>query len=256
MLVDSHIHLDLKVYSDDLTEVIDRAKRSGIDEFIVPGTSIESSKKCVELATEYSDVYAAVGVHPHEADKAEENYPELIKELSNSDKVVAIGEIGLDFNKNYSSVEVQLGIFDSQIKIGKELDLPMIIHNRDSDNKMESILRSNDYYNGVIHCYTGGLNFAKTLISMGFYLGFTGIVTFGNEILEDVIRKIPNEKLLVETDGPYMTPVPHRGKRNEPAFVKYVAEKIAEIKGMTIEELSDQTTNNCHTLFKRMNDGR
>ena len=220
---------------------------------ITPGTTIESSKNCVNIASEYDSVFAAVGVHPHDADNAETDYLSSLKELADDRSVVAIGEIGLDFNKNYSTPEAQSEIFRSQIKLARELDLPMIIHNRDSDELMEEILLSEGYFKGVIHCYTGGLEFAKKLVEMGFLLGFTGIATFGVRELEEVIKWMPSDRLLVETDGPYMTPVPHRGKRNEPSYVMHVAEKIAELKEISFEQLADLTTKNCLTLFERIN---
>lgn len=253
LLIDSHIHLDSKVYSEDLPLLIYNAISSGVEIMITPGTTIESSRKCVNIANEYDGVFAAVGVHPHDADNAEADYISSLKELAAEKSVVAIGEIGLDFNKNYSSTEAQTDIFKTQIKLAQELDLPMIIHNRDSDELMEEILLSAGYFNGVIHCYTGGLKFAKKLVEMGFLLGFTGITTFGVRELEEVIKRVPMDRLLVETDGPYMTPVPHRGKRNEPSYVLHVAEKIAELKEISLEELADLTTKNCLTLFERIN---
>jgi len=253
VLIDSHIHLDSKVYSEDLSLIIYNANMSGIDVMITPGTSIESSKNCIEIADEYKNVFAAVGVHPHDADNAEDDFINSLKELVSNKNVIAIGEIGLDFNKNYSSREAQSDIFRSQIELAKELDLPMIIHNRDSDELMEEILSSVGYFKGVIHCYTGESDFAEKLIMMGFYLGFTGIVTFGIREIEEVLKWIPFDRLLVETDGPYMTPVPHRGKRNEPSYVKHVAEKIAELKGISFEDLADITTKNCLTLFEKIN---
>ena len=253
LLVDSHIHLDSKVYSEDLPLLIFNANASGVDVMITPGTSIESSKNCVKIATEYDSVYSAVGVHPHNADNAEDEFIVSLKELAKDKTVVAIGEIGLDFNKNYSSLEAQSKIFKAQIKLAQELDLPMIIHNRDSDELMEKILLSAGYFKGVIHCYTGGPEFAKKLVEMGFQIGFTGIATFGSKEIEEVIKWMPLDRILVETDGPYMTPVPHRGKRNEPSYVRHLAEKIAELKEISLEELADMTTKNCLELFERIN---
>ena len=252
VLIDSHIHLDSKVYSEDLPLIIYNANISGVDVMITPGTSIASSKNCIEIANEYKNIFAAVGVHPHDADNAEDDFIISMKELAKEKVVVAIGEIGLDFNKNYSSQKAQSEIFTSQIELAKKLDLPMIIHNRDSDDLMEEILLSSGYFNGVIHCYTGGLKFAEKLVTMGFYLGITGIATFGIRELEEVIKWVPLDQLLVETDGPYMTPVPHRGKRNEPSYVKHVAEKIAELKGTSFDDLANITTKNCLALFERI----
>ncbi len=252
MLIDSHIHLDSEVYSEDLDELIQRAGDAGINKLLTPGTSIESSKNCIAIAQNNHEVYAAVGVHPHEADDTPKDYMDSLRDLCSEPVVVAIGEIGLDFNKNYSSVEAQLSIFENQLNLAKEKNLPVIIHNRDSAAEMEKILSNGGYYNGVMHCYTGSVEFAETLLSMGFHLGFTGIATFGVKELEIVIKMVPDDRLLVETDGPYMTPLPHRGKRNEPAYVEFIAKKISELRGASYEEISELTTQNCLRLFKRM----
>ena len=255
MLIDSHIHLDSKVYSDDLPELLIKANQSGVQKIITPGTSLESSAKCIQIAQENDGVYAAVGVHPHDADDAADEFVNRLEEMSRDETVVAIGEIGLDFFKNYSPIESQIKVFKVQLELAEKLNLPVIIHNRDSDDDMEKCLTENSAVKGVIHCYTGGMDFAEKLLSMGYYLGFTGVITFGNEELVEVVKMIPKDRLLIETDGPYMTPVPHRGKRNEPAYVKYVAEKIAQIKNMPIDELTEISSENCLNLFKGLRNG-
>ena len=254
MLIDSHIHLDSSVYSQDLDMLILHAEDAGINRLLTPGTSIDSSKNCIKIANDHKNVYAAVGVHPHDADSAQDDYLDSLNDLLSEEVVVAIGEIGLDFNKNYSEVESQLSIFNAQIKLAKDKNLPMIIHNRDSDEEMENCLKAGDYFNGVIHCYTGSVEFAETLLSMGFYLGFTGIATFGKKELESVIRMVPDDRLLVETDGPYMTPVPYRGKRNIPAYVELIAKRIAELRETSYETVAQITTENCLRLFEGMYD--
>jgi len=237
---------------NDLDELLLRAKEIGVNKLLTPGTTVESSKKCIEIAQNHSGVYAAVGVHPHDADNTPNGYLDSLSDLLSEEVVVAIGEIGLDFNKNYSEVESQLSIFNAQIKLAKEKNLPMIIHNRDSDEEMEKCLKAGDYFNGVIHCYTGSVGFAEKLLSMGFYLGFTGIATFGINELENVIKMVPDDRLLVETDGPYMTPAPHRGKRNEPAYVEIIAKRLAELRDTSYEKVSKITTQNCLRLFERI----
>ena len=253
MLIDSHIHLDSGVYSKDLDELLLRAEEVGVNKLLTPGTTVESSKKCIEIAQNHSGVYVAVGVHPHDADNTPNGYLDSLSDLLSENAVVAVGEIGLDFNKNYSEVESQLSVFIAQINLAKEKNLPMIIHNRDSDEEMENCLKAGDYFNGVIHCYTGSVEFAETLLSMGFYLGFTGIATFGIEELESVIQIVPDDRLLVETDGPYMTPVPYRGKRNIPAYVELIAKRIAELRKTSYEAVAQITTDNCLRLFEGMN---
>ena len=255
MLIDSHIHLDSEVYSDDLPEILIKADQSGVRKMITPGTSLESSAECIRIAQENDGIYAAVGVHPHDADNAADDFVKRLEEMSSDETVVAIGEIGLDFFKNYSSDESQIKVFKAQLELAEKLNLPVIIHNRDSDAEMEKCLTENRNIRGVVHCYTGGIDFAEKLLSMGYYLGFTGIITFGNEELIEVVKMIPKDRLLIETDGPYMTPVPHRGKRNEPAYLKYIAEKIAQIKNMSIGELSETSSENCFNLFEGLRNG-
>lgn len=255
MLIDSHIHLDSEVYSDDLPEILFRADQSGVRKIITPGTSLESSAKCIRIAQENDGIYAAVGVHPHDADNAADDFVNRLEEMSSDETVVAIGEIGLDFFKNYSSNESQIKVFKAQLELAEKLNLPVIIHNRESDAEMEKCLTENRNIRGVVHCYTGGIDFAEKLLSMGYYLGFTGIITFGNEELTEVVKMTPIDRLLIETDGPYMTPVPHRGKRNEPAYLKYVAEEIAQIRNMSIDELSETSSENCFNLFEGLRNG-
>ena len=255
MLIDSHIHLDSKVYSDDLPELLTRANRLGVGKMITPGTSLESSARCIQIARENDGIYAAVGVHPHDADDAADDFVDRLEEMSSDETVVAIGEIGLDFFKNYSSTESQIKVFNLQLELAEKLNLPVIIHNRESDDEMEKCLTDNPDIRGVVHCYTGGIDFAERLLSMGYYLGFTGIITFGSEELTEVVKMVPKDRLLIETDGPYMTPVPHRGKRNEPAYVKYVAEKVAQIRKMSIDELTEISSENCFNLFEGLRNG-
>ena len=255
MLIDSHIHLDSEVYSDDLPEILIRADQSGVRKIITPGTSLESSAECIRIAQENDGIYAAVGVHPHDADNAADDFVKRLEEMSSDETVVAIGEIGLEFFKNYSSNESQIKVFKAQLELAEKLNLPVIIHNRDSDAEMEKCLTENRNIRGVVHCYTGGFDFAEKLLSMGYYLGFTGIITFGNEELTEVVKMIPIDRLLIETDGPYMTPVPHRGKRNEPAYLKYIAEEIAQIKNISIDELSETSSENCFSLFEGLRNG-
>ena len=255
MLIDSHIHLDSKVYSDDLPEILTRANRLGVRKMITPGTSLESSARCIQIARENDGIYAAVGVHPHDADDVSDDFVDRLEEMSSDETVVAIGEIGLDFFKNYSSTESQIKVFNLQLELAEKLNLPVIIHNRESDDEMEKCLTDNPDTRGVVHCYTGGIDFAERLLSMGYYLGFTGIITFGSEELSEVVKMVPKDRLLIETDGPYMTPVPHRGKRNEPAYVKYVAEKIAQIRKMPVDELTEISSENCFNLFEGLRNG-
>lgn len=251
MLIDSHAHLDMGNYNEDLEQVIERAVRGGISRIITIGIDLESSYRALEIAEKYDFIYSTVGYHPHDADKVTGKKLEELKDLAKAPKVVAWGEIGLDFFKNRSEKDRQVDIFKTQLKIASELDLPVIIHNRDADDEIFRILNEQgSTLKGVIHCFSGDYDAAVSFIDMGFYISIPGIVTFKNaEKLRQVAAGIPIERMLVETDAPFLAPVPERGKRNEPLFVKYTAMAIAQLRGMDFEELASKTTENCKKLF-------
>lgn len=253
MYFDSHAHLDDEKFNEDRKELILQAREKGVDLILNPGSDLPSSKAAAALAQQYDFFYAAVGVHPHEAkDVTEETYEELEK-LSNCPKVVAIGEIGLDYHYDYSPRDVQKEIFKRQMRLASDLNLPIIIHNREAHGDTYEILEQ--YFNpkkgGVMHSYSGSVEMAKKFIDMGLYLSVSGPVTFKNAKKNvEVVREIPLEHLLIETDSPYLTPVPYRGKKNHPAMVQYVAKKIAEIKGISLEEVAERTKENAKMLFR------
>jgi len=252
MLIDSHAHLDDQRFDKDRDKVINQLKDNGVDIVINPGADVASSVKSVALAQKYDNIYAAVGVHPHDAKDMDETTIELLRSLSNKDKVVAIGEIGLDYHYDNSPRDVQKKWFIEQIKLAKELSLPIIIHEREAQQDMYNILKeyADEKLRGVLHCYSGSLEMAKEYLKMGFYLSFAGPVTFKNaKTPKEVAKNIPLERLLVETDSPYLTPEPHRGKRNEPLYVRYVAAMIAELRGVTFEEIAQNTSQNVKKLF-------
>jgi len=254
MLIDTHAHLDMRHFDADRGQVIRRAKEAKV-EIITVGTELNSSWQAVALAQKY-DLYAAVGFHPHEA-KHFKDKAQKLEELAtniiiiNSNKVIAIGEIGLDFFKSYSPKEAQLIAFKQQLLLAQKLKLPIIVHNRQAEDELLNILRNEvSGLTGVIHSFFGDLKLAEQFLKLGFYLGISGPITFTQNIrLQETVRNLPLERLLLETDCPYLTPVPHRGKRNEPAYVHYVAEKIAQLQGITIEEVAEQTTENARKLF-------
>ena len=253
MLFDTHAHLDDKRFDDDRDELIRGLPERGVSRVITPGIDVDSSKKCVDLADKYDIVYAGVGIHPHEASKLEDNYLDQLRTMAQNKKVVAIGEIGLDYYYDFSPRDIQKQRFIEQIELAAELKLPIIIHNRDSHEDMLNILREHkDLINGgVMHCFSGSWEMAKIVLDLGLYISLAGPVTFKNAKKPvEVANNIPLDRLLIETDSPYLTPVPYRGKRNDPGHVALVAQKIAEIRGITAEEVGRITTENALNLFK------
>lgn len=251
-LIDSHAHLDGSQFDEDREELVEKLSEAGVEIVINPGANMESSRKIVELVEAYDIIYGAVGVHPHDTvDMVDSDIDEL-RELAKRDKIVAIGEIGLDYYYDHSPREVQKQRFREQIVLAKELDLPIIVHERDAAQDVFDIISSeaDGKLRGVIHCYSGSVEMAKEYIKLGFYISFAGPVTFKNaKKPKEVATEIPLEHLLVETDSPYMAPVPYRGKRNDPSYVRYIAETIAELKGISYEQIAEQTNRNAKQLF-------
>ncbi|TBR17325.1 TatD family deoxyribonuclease [bacterium] len=250
MLIDTHCHLDFPEYDTDRDEVIERAKAAGVEYIVNVGSSIEGSRRSVDLAKKYPGVYAVVGIHPHEADSVTEETKEEIKALSAKDKVVAIGEAGLDYYRNFSKAENQKPLFIFHIKLAKEKKLPLVMHARQAEADTLDIIKANMSFKGVIHCFSGDEKFLKSCLDLGLYVSFTCNVTYkkaGN--LRDIVKLVPLERLMLETDCPYLSPEGSRGKRNEPMQVGLLAREIAAIKGLTFEEISSATTENAGNLF-------
>ncbi len=251
MLADTHCHLDFPEFDKDRDEVIKRAGLCGIDYIINVGSSIEGSKKSCALAREYSCIYAAVGIHPHEADAVDKQAIAAIGELAKKDKIVAIGEIGLDYFKNYSQAENQRPLFISLIKLAKDLGLPVILHSRQAQDDTLKILKEFMPLQCVVHCFSGDENFLKNCLDSGFLISFTCNVTYKKaQNLRDVVRAAPLDRIMLETDAPYLSPEGQRGKRNEPSNVKLLADEIARIKNVSFEEVANITTANAKTFFK------
>jgi len=258
MLVDSHCHIDGEQFDADRDEVVERAREAGVEIMLNVGTGDPHSddfRRAVAVAEKYDNVYASVGVHPHDAklydDAAEQHLIDLIRSSGN---VIAWGEIGLDFYYDHSPRDVQMEVFRRQIKKARELNVPIIIHSRDADDETVEILTEecgiDDFRGGIMHCFGGTPEMAEKLMSLGFLISFAGNVTFKKaENLRDAARVVPLDKLLVETDCPFLTPVPFRGKRNEPAYVEHTARFLAEFYGIEFEELADQTTENFLSFF-------
>lgn len=260
IFIDSHCHIDSLEFDSDRDEVITRAKDSDVEMMLVIGTgeatNFENFTRVVELAEKNENVFAAIGVHPHDAktfdDEAERRLIELTK---SSEKVIAWGEIGLDFFYEHSEREIQKKVFRRQIRIARELDLPIVIHSRDADSETVEILTDEcadkNFRGGIMHCFGGTPEMAKTLMNLGFFISFAGNVTFKKaEILRASAKIVPLDKLLIETDAPYLAPVPFRGKRNEPAFVVETAKFLADFYNVSLQDLASATTANFLQLFR------
>ena len=258
ILIDSHCHIDGEQFDADRDEVVQRARDVGVTAMLNIGTGDprgDDFRKAVAVAEKYDDVYAAVGVHPHDAklyDDAAENH--LLDLVKSSKKVIAWGEIGLDYYYDHSPRDVQVEVFRRQIRTAKELVLPIIVHSRSADDETVGILTDECSYQGfrgIMHCFGGTPEMAKALMEIGFLISFAGNVTFKKaDNLRDAARVVPLEKLLIETDCPFLTPEPFRGKRNEPGFVAHTAKYLAEFYGVTLERLAEQTTANFINFFE------
>lgn len=247
-ICDSHCHLQDRKFSKDLERVINSAKEKGVKSIIVPGWDVDSSKYAMEIAEKYEEIYATIGVHPHDAKIYNDNIEKEIINLIKKEKVVGIGEIGLDFYRDLSPRDIQREVFKKQLKIAEDENLPVVIHTRNSLDEAIDIVK--DFkVKGVFHAFTKEARIAKRIIDMGFYVGIGGVVTFKNSRLSNEIKYIPVENILLETDAPYIAPEPMRGKRNEPAYTIHILEKIAKVKSMTMEEVAEITYNNCMKLF-------
>ncbi len=251
MLVDTHAHLYFEHFEADLPEVIERAAEAGVERILNIGVDVASSRRCVELAETYPGLYAAVGVHPNDAATFSEATLAELRELTRHPKVVALGEIGLDFYRDRCPVAQQQKAFRAQIALAKELRLPIVIHNREAGRQIVDVLRSEGVagLTGVFHCFSEDVALAEEVLSLGFYISFTGNLTFRKSELPRVAERVPLPRLLLETDSPFLSPEPKRGRRNEPAHVVYIARKLAEIKRTTFEEVVRETTRNAERLF-------
>jgi len=255
MLIDTHAHLNMDVFNSDRKEVIQRADEAGVKAIIDIGTDLETSRKAVKIAEQHENVYAAVGCHPHDSVKIASEEIKEIKHLVSHTKVVALGEIGLDYHYDFSPPEVQKKIFMLQLSYAHEQQLPVIIHIREAFEEGLEIIDSagEPPWRGVFHCFGGSSHDVEEVLKRGFHVSFTGVVSFKNFSKRDVVQTVPIDRLLLETDAPYMAPVPLRGKRNEPAFLTHTAESLADIYQMDRHTLAEMTTANAHRLFNMDN---
>lgn len=259
-LIDTHAHLNLGQYNEDQTEIIDAALKAGICRIVTPGVTLESCLSSFALSEKYPGLfYSALGIHPTDAQTWTPETLSAFKELAQRPDVVAIGETGLDYYWDDCPHEVQHQALRDQIQLAQELQLPLILHVRDKKDSTAAyddllqILKAEDAQTvgGVMHCFSGDLPFAEAAVELNFYLAFGGVLTFKNApVLHEVARKIPLEHIVLETDSPWLSPIPHRGKRNQPAYVRFVAEKLAELKQQPLETIAETTTANARKLFK------
>lgn len=251
MIWDTHAHLDDPSYAEDFQEVVTRMKSSGISRVTNVGYDLPSSERSVKLAQDNDFIYAAIGIHPHNAEGAtDETWAKLLL-LAKQPKVLAWGEIGLDYYRDLSPRSIQKDIFIQQIKLANEVGLPIVVHNRDAHQDVLEIIKANPpQYGGIFHCYSGSWEMANVLLRLGFYLSFAGPVTYKNaRQTVEVAGHAPMDRILVETDSPYLTPEPRRGKRNEPTYVREIVRKIAEIKNLPFEDIAFQTMRNAEIIF-------
>ena len=251
VLIDTHAHLDFDDFDDDRDEVLERAVKAGIDAVIIPGIDVASSRKAVELAERYGMLYAAVGIHPNSVNAAEPGDNVRIARLAEESGVCAIGEIGLDFYRDRTPREEQVRAFRGQLSLAHELDLPVIVHFREvGQDGVDMTGREHlESVRGVFHCYGGSVDFAETVLNMGYYIGFDGPLTYPKSDRVDVARTVPLDRIVVETDAPFLAPQAMRGKRNESSYVTEVARALAEIKHVDVGEVEEVTTRNAHRLF-------
>lgn len=250
-LIDTHTHLDFQQYDADRELVIERAKDAQVKALLCVGIDLPTSRQAIAIAEHHPNLFATVGVHPHDACTVTGENLEQLRELVQHPKVVALGEVGLDYYRKLSPLDTQRRIFRVFLDWAKQTDLPLIIHTREADEDIITILRerARTGWRGVFHCFSGDQRMADKVLELGFLISFTGSITFQNSRSAEVVKHVPIEKLMVETDSPFMAPVPHRGKRNEPALVNYVAQKMAELKGLPYDEVARITSQNAIDLF-------
>ena len=254
MLIDTHCHLDFESFDEDRDAVVERALTAGVTQIVVPGLDLENCAAILALTEKYDGVFAAVGVHPNSSAEWQDGWVDVLRDLAQHPKVVAIGEIGLDYYWDKSPKAVQHRTLALQLELAAELNLPVIIHNREASADVIQLLSESPLVGranpGVLHSFAADWETAVSALNLGYYLGFTGPVTFKKaEDLREIAQKVPDDRILVETDAPFLTPHPYRGKRNEPAYVAYVAERLAEVRGVSTAVFAQQTTANAQRLF-------
>jgi TatD DNase family protein len=253
-LIDTHAHLDSPKLPGELDDILAQARAAGIERIVAIGASrgIESNRRALEIARAHDFIRCTAGIHPHEAAQADEAFIAYVsEELSHLDEVVAIGEAGLDYYYDFAPKDVQHEVFRTMLRLSKTVDKPIVIHSRDAEEDTLRLLREEGVTGGILHCFTGSRAFAEAALELDFYISFSGIVTFKNgKDLLDIATDVPLDRILVETDAPYLAPIPYRGKPNQPAYVRHTAEKIAEARGMTLDAFAEAVWDNASRLFR------
>lgn len=252
-LFDTHCHLEDERFQEDREQVIENLLSEGVERAVSVGSDLASSRRCIHLAEAHSFLYAAAGVHPHEAKDAGEGYLDALRALLSHPRVVALGEIGLDYYYDLSPRDVQKRVFEEQLDLAYDMNMPVILHIRNAHGDVLDILRAHrgKLTGGIIHCYSGSAESVKEYVGLGFHISFAGPVTFKNAVkLREAAAHVPPDKLLIETDSPYLSPEPRRGQRNQPAHVRFVCEKLAEVHGMQPQDMAEQTWRNAHQVYR------
>lgn len=245
-IFETHAHLDFEDFDSDRDAMLQQCRKAGVERMINVGVDERSSRASIALAEKHPFIYATVGYHPHDVAGYNEA---VIRELITHPKVVALGEVGLDYFRNYAPMADQKHIFEAQIQLAKEYNKPLVIHDREAHEDCLAILDAYKPENVVYHCFTGDIAYAQDVLERGWYISFTGVITYKNSTLGDVVRLVPTDRFFIETDSPYLTPVPHRGKRNSPANLRHIVEKIAEIKGIAPRMVAEYAWNNASEFF-------
>ena len=253
MFIDSHCHLTYEPLNNKIPEILEKCNNFGVMKLLTIGTNIETSIQCSKISKQYQNIYSSIGIHPSESHLDTKNDIEIKKLYNQNSKNIAYGETGLDFFHSKEHIIRQINLFETHIKYAKEDNATIIVHTRDAEDETLSIIKNNSKNKDVrflIHCFTGTLQFAKLLLNLGCYISFSGIITFKNTLdLQDVVKYVPIERMLIETDSPYLSPEPYRGKKNSPEKVVYVAQKISELKNINLDEVGDKTTKNFYKIF-------
>ena len=250
MIIDAHCHLYYDELASDIDNVIQRDIDAGVSRLVCVGTNVEDSKKCLSITENNDDIFASSGVHPHDAKDVTEGYTDEIYELMEYESMIAIGEIGLDYYRNLSEPETQKKVFKELMEVAQDLDKPVIIHNRDADADTLEIIGNYPSVQGVAHCFSSTLETAQAFLEMGYYISFSGNITYNNSHLPEIVKSIPLDRVVVETDSPYLSPEPERGKSNEPSRIIHTLTKLSEIYGLSLEEMAKYTYDNTAELFR------
>jgi TatD DNase family protein len=251
MLIDTHCHLAASDYDADRPEVLERAWAAGVGRVVVIGESPEAAERALALGQGEPRLAATAGLHPHEASRWSEETREWLRSMLRRPGVVAAGEMGLDYHYDHSPREAQRAAFEDQLRLAREAGQPVVIHAREADDDVAALLRAHPDVTAILHSFSGGPGLLRAGLDLRHYVSFSGMVTFRNWQLDDAVRAVPIDRLLLETDGPYLAPVPHRGRRNEPAFVRHVAERVAAVRGMPVDALVAATGENAARVFRR-----